>query len=68
MTFVRYNSNSVKARITMLQEALNKLGYDLDVTGKRDKKTVKALMKFQKDNGIIPNGVVCERTFERLGI
>lgn len=59
----------MKARIVLLQNALISLGYKrVQVNGKRDKTTIKALMDVQKNNGITPNGVVCDKTFELLPI
>ena len=67
MTYSKYNALSVKARIHILQEKLISLGYkSVIVSCKRDKVTVKALMDFQSKNGIVPNGVVCMKTFETL--
>ena len=43
-------------------------GYDVEITCKRDKKTVKALMDFQKKHGINRNGVICENTFYELNM
>ena len=69
MTFNHYNSFPVKVRIQKLQQALIIDGYHhLDVTGKRDKPTIKALQDFQKKNGITPNAVVDEYTFSLLEI
>lgn len=61
MDYYRYNSYSVKARMSWVQKVLN-----IPVTAKRDKVTVKAIVKFQKENGLSPNGVVCERTYNLL--
>lgn len=57
---------STKGKMQWLQTALKLLGYDVDITLKRDKKTVKALGAFQKANDITPNGVVCETTFDSI--
>lgn len=55
--------------INRYQKKLKKLGYDLDVTGKNDKATYKALMKYQKDKGYpMSNGFFDERTRRDLSI
>jgi peptidoglycan hydrolase-like protein with peptidoglycan-binding domain len=46
------NSND-KDTITKLQKALKLAGYDVEVTGKYDSKTVDAVFKFQTDNKIV---------------
>ena len=51
----------MKARLSWVQRALN-----IPVTCKRDKVTVKALQKFQKEHGLAGNGVVCSKTFDLL--
>lgn len=66
MSFNRYQSYSVKARLIWMQKVLYQLGYDLLVTGKRDKPTIKSLAKFQEDNGLTGNAVICETTFNLL--
>ena len=69
MTFNHFNSLPVKVRIDKIQQALIIDGYyDLNVTGKRDKPTVKALQDFQKKNGLTPNAVISEATFNLLTI
>lgn len=65
--YVKFNSMSIKARMHVLQDRLIELGYnEVNVTCKRDKKTIKALMDFQKKNDIVPNGVICENTYNKL--
>lgn len=61
LNYVKFTSMSIKARMHLVQE---KLG--LPVTCKRDKVTVKAIQKLQSDNGITPNGVICESTYKIL--
>ena len=51
----------MKAKMGWIQEKLN-----LPVTHQSDRATIKALKNFQKENGITPNAVVCETTFECL--
>ena len=41
------------SEVKKLQEALVKLGYDVEPTGVYDESTVKALFQFQQENGII---------------
>ena len=61
MDYIRFSNQSVKARMGWIQQVLN-----LPITYKKDKGTVKALVKFQKDHGLSGNGVVCEKTYELL--
>lgn len=39
--------------VKKLQEALKKLGYDVDVTGVYDSQTIDAIFKFQKDHNVV---------------
>lgn len=64
--FVKFQSLSMKAKMNKIQERLKSLGYDVDINCKRDKKTIKAIMKFQTENDITPNGVICEKTFNKM--
>lgn len=66
MTFNRFNTYSMKARLSWVQKVLNLQGYNLSVNGKRDRETVKALTKFQKSHGLGGNAVVCEMTYNLL--
>jgi len=66
LTFVRFNSYPVKVRISMVETKLNELGYVCNTNGKRDRQYIEALKKFQSDNGLSPNAVVCIKTFETL--
>ena len=61
MNFIKFSTSSMKAKMGWIQEKLN-----LPVTHQRDRATIKALKNFQKENGITPNAVVCETTFECL--
>lgn len=66
LSYMSYNMMSMKAKMSVIQKTLLELGYDIEITCIRDKKTVKALMDFQKKHGITPNGTVCEKTFYEL--
>lgn len=68
ITFVRYSSLPMKVRIKILQKVLINLGYNLNISGIRDRDTIKALKKFQKENGLSQNAVVCSKTYEILNI
>lgn len=61
MDYYRFNSYPVKARMAWVQKIL-----DIPVTGLRDKATIKALSKFQKENSLAGNAVVDEETFRLL--
>lgn len=41
--------------VKKLQEALNELGYDVEINGVYDEKTVEAVFEFQKENEIVNN-------------
>ena len=56
----------MKERLFIAQRALNNLNYPCDENGKRDRKTIEALKQLQKDNGITPNAVICQKTFDAL--
>ena len=67
ITYSAYTCMPMKAKMSNLQRTLrDQYGYDLEITCKRDKKTIKALMDFQKKHGLTPNGHVCERTLYEL--
>ena len=61
MDYYRFNSYPVKARMAWIQKVL-----ELQITGQRDKATIKALSKFQRDNGLAGNAIVNEETFNLL--
>lgn len=61
MDYHRFNSYPVKARMAWIQKILN-----IPVTYQRDKTTIKALSKFQKDNNLAGNAIVDELTFNLL--
>jgi carboxyl-terminal processing protease len=48
------------------QQRLAYIGYDVDVTGIMDQKTVDAIMKFQESEGLYPYGVLDWTTRDRL--
>ena len=66
LTYNHFRSYSMKARINWTQKVLIKLGYTDCNNCKRDKQYIKALSKFQKDNGLGGNAEVCEKTFDLL--
>ena len=61
LNYTRFSSKSMKARLGWVQKTLG-----IPVTYKRDKITVKAILKFQKENGLAGNGMICPQTFELL--
>lgn len=67
MRFEKFQVLSTKAKMSYVQTKLTELKlYDGEINCLRDKKTVKAIMKLQKENGLTSNGIVCEKTFELL--
>ncbi|MBU1992783.1 MAG: peptidoglycan-binding protein [Patescibacteria group bacterium] len=50
---VHLSAGSLGDDVKLLQEALKKLGYSVEVTGEYDQRTVDAVFKFQLDNKII---------------
>lgn len=67
MDFNKFQSMSTKARMNMVQERLRELGYaDVPIDSRRNRATVKAIQKIQRENGIVPNGVLCRRTYDIL--
>lgn len=65
-TYAKLSTLPIKVRMTYVQYLLNKLGYDIIVTSRKDKKLIKAIMDFQEKNGITANGVICPRTYETM--
>lgn len=61
MDYYRFNSYPVKARMAWVQKIL-----ELQITGQRDKATIKALSKFQKEHGLSGNAIINEETFNLL--
>lgn len=69
LQYNRYLSLPVKARLVLVQKALIDKGYSkVSITGKRDRNTVKAIADLQKKNGLSPNCVICEATYDLLEI
>lgn len=69
MKFVQFSNLPVKVRIKWVQDKLIKFGYLSEgdsVPYKRDKKYIKALMKFQDSHGITPNADITELLFDKL--
>lgn len=69
MKFVQFSSMPMKARIKWVQDKLLKFGYLTEgesVPYKRDKKYIKALMKFQEYYGMTPNADLTEELFDKL--
>jgi len=66
--YSRYERLPVKVRTTIVQRALQDLGYVVDVSGQKDKKTTKAICDIQNKNDMSANGVVCETTYELLKV
>ena len=68
-TFTKFTCQSMKARIAWTQEQLIRLGYLQEgesAIAKRDKPFIKALKKFQADNGLTTNAEVHEDEFNLL--
>ncbi|MBO7212347.1 MAG: peptidoglycan-binding protein [Methanobrevibacter sp.] len=69
MKYIQFARMPMKGRIDWVQKKLITLGYlkeNESVPGKRDKKYIKALMKFQESFGMTPNADLTEDLFERL--
>lgn len=67
--YVKFSCQSMKARISWAQDKLIKLGYlqeNESAFAKRDKAFIKALKKFQADNGFTTNAEIHEKEFEIL--
>ena len=62
---IRYGSSGQEVR--RLQQALNREGYSLDVDGGFGKKTLAALMDYQRRVGMTPDGVAGSKTWASLG-
>ena len=54
--------------VRALQNALNELGYELDVDGDFGSGTEEAVIHFQRENGLAADGVVGPNTWAALGI
>ena len=69
MKYVQFSNMPMKARIKWVQDKLIKFGYlnEFESTPfKRDKKFIKALMKFQESFGMTPNADMTEDLFDKL--
>jgi len=69
MKFVQFSNMPVKVRIKWVQDKLIKFGYLSEgesVPFKRDKKYIKALMRFQDNHGMTPNADITEPLFDKL--
>ena len=61
LDYNKFSTKSMKARLSWVQRTLG-----IPVTYKRDKVTIKALQKFQKENGITASADLNEITFDVL--
>ena len=69
MKYVQFAKMPMKGRIKWVQDKLISFGYldeDESVPYKRDKKYIKALMKFQESYGLTPNADLTEDLFDKL--
>lgn len=68
LTYNSFLMLPVKVRNSLVSEVLiNKWGYNIDnSSNKHDRALKKALISFQKSNGLAGNAVVCEKTFDFL--
>ncbi|MEN6317056.1 MAG: peptidoglycan-binding protein [Clostridiaceae bacterium] len=58
-----------KSKNVMIQEKLNSLGYDCgEADGIIGKKTKMAIKQFQKDNGLVADGIAGSKTLKALGL
>ena len=67
--FTKFTCQSMKARIAWTQEQLIRLGYLTEgesAFAKRDKAFIKAVKKFQADNGLTTNAEIHETEFNLL--
>jgi hypothetical protein len=67
--FTKFSCSSMKARIAWTQERLVAKGYLQEgesAFAKRDKPFIKALKKFQEDNGLTTNAEIHEIEFNLL--
>lgn len=58
--------NARNDAVKMLQELLNEVGYDLPATGYFGAMTDRAIRDFQKNNGLVVDGVVYTKTWTSL--
>ena len=69
LKYNRFKCNSMKARISWVQEKLIKLGYLKEgesQPAKRDRAFINAFKKFQQDNGFTTNAEIHEQEFDVL--
>ena len=69
MKYVQFAKMPMKGRIKWVQDKLISFGYlteNESVPYKRDKKYIKALMKFQESYGLTPNADLTEDLFDKL--
>lgn len=52
--------------VAMLQELLNEFGYEIKVTGKFDDATDMVVRDFQKNNGLVSDGIIYTKTWTKL--
>lgn len=63
---INYRLNA-KERVKKIQVALKNAGFEPgEIDGRMGKKTQDAVMKFQKKNGLTPDGIVGTKTWETL--
>ena len=61
--------SSQNKTVYKVQERLTELGYNLGpIDGIMGGKTINAIIKFQKDNGLPENGKIDDKTINKLGI
>ena len=63
---VKPKAGEIGLNVYGAQQRLELLGYDLVITGTMDAKTVSAVNKFQKENGLSPYGVLDYTTMSTL--
>ena len=69
LTYTKFKRQSMKARISWVQNKLIELDYlqeGTSVPTKRDKPYIKALKQFQLDNGLTTNAEIHETEFNIL--
>jgi peptidoglycan hydrolase-like protein with peptidoglycan-binding domain len=61
-----YRFGDTGTAITKMQEALKQKSFDVDVTGKFDDRTKKAIESFQKQHNIFKDGIAGPETLGKL--